>query len=43
MLFEVILIFITGMPKYFTLKMDSDIHDGFIISINHDNKKATVY
>lgn len=52
MLFEVILIFITGIllchkllepNRYFTLKMESDVHDSFIIPINHENKKATVY
>jgi hypothetical protein len=35
--------YITGMHRYFTLKIDSDIHDSFIIPLNHNNKKATVY
>jgi hypothetical protein len=53
MLFKVILTFITGIlllchkllepNRYFTLKMDSDIHDRLITPINHENKKATLY
>jgi len=52
MLFEVILIFITSIVLchkwletngYFTLKMESDVHDSFITPINHENKKAAVY
>lgn len=53
MIFKVILIFITGIllvcrkllepNRYFTLKMESDVHDSFIIQISHKNKKATVY
>jgi len=47
-----ILIFITGIllvchkllepNRYFTLKMESDIHDSFISPTDHENKKATV-